>query len=197
MRQRLARNASCARGLGRFGFAYLVVGCLAFAACTQGPAPCLNAGACSEGEECLANRCVPEGGEGVPVDSLRLVCGLSRASGADPLTLEFEPRWSVFENIDAAFLLLDTEGDPGRLVRVRARSLGAQKTQLGIASPTSVGLVEPPGRMRIDVTALVRSWQGSKRVPHAITLQVTDGPPLNLSFGTAHGAPPRLEVYGR
>lgn len=175
----------------------LLVAPVLLSACTQGPEPCLHAGACAEGEECLANRCVPEGGEGVPKDSLRLVCGLARATGTDPLELEFDTRWASFERIDAAFLVVDAGGDPAPPVRVQAKSIGAPSTHGGLASPSSEGLVAPPGRMRIDVSVLVRSWQGSKGAPHSIELRTTDGSPLPLSLGTANGIPPQLEVYGR
>jgi hypothetical protein len=175
----------------------LLLSAAVLSACTQGPEPCLHAGACAEGEECLANRCVPDGGDAVPSDSLRLVCSLSRAAGTDPLELEFERRWATFERIDAAFLVVEAGGDPAKPVRLRATSVGAPSTHGGLASPSSEGLVAPPGRARIDVSVLVRSWQGSKDDPHTIALETTDGSPLTLSLGTAQGAPPQLEVYGR
>lgn len=165
-------------------------------ACTRGPEPCLNAGACAEGEECLANRCVPEGGEGVPLDSFRLVCRVQRASGTEPLRLEFDTRWQTFEHIDAAFLVVEAPGDAAPPFRVRAESEGTLRTQSGVAAPTSEGLVASGGRVRIDVTDLVRSWQGST-LPRAIRLSRTDGAPLRVTLGTASGDAPRLEVYGK
>lgn len=83
---------------------------------------------CPEGQECLANRCVPAGGEPVPSDSQRLVAEpealavIGRAEsrpdelpsvvtfgGTDSSTLllAFPPIWRGARRIEAAFLLLE------------------------------------------------------------------------------------------
>jgi hypothetical protein len=54
-----------------------------------------------------------------------------------------------------------------------------------------------PGRSRIDVTELVRSWHGASNESPSIALSTEDGTAPPLSWGTSGGTPPRLEVYGR
>jgi hypothetical protein len=165
--------------------------------CARGPEPCLNAGACPDGEECLANRCVPAGGTTVPADSLRVVCELRNASPEGPITLDFEPRWRVLTRIDAAFLLVEAEGPPEPPLRVEVRSVGSTWTHGGRLPPRGEGLMARPGRARIDVTDLVRSWQSTSDAARGIALSAEDGSEPPLSWGTSGGTPPRLEVYGR
>ena len=104
--------------------------CLALAACRASPEPCSSPGTCPEGSECLANRCVPAGGEPVTSDSNRRVsepiaiavvsahAQSSRelpavatfggsARGKTALYLRFNPIWRGGGKIDSAFLLLD------------------------------------------------------------------------------------------
>lgn len=107
----------------------------ALAACAPGPQPCATPGTCPHGEECLANRCVPAGGEPVPASAHRIVveparmavvssrahrhAGAlptavvfgSRAEGSVGLYLDFEPHWPRAHHIDSAFVLLDPMPD--------------------------------------------------------------------------------------
>lgn len=46
--------------------------------CAAPPLPCASAGVCPTGQECLANRCVPYGGQPVPQDSQRLLLALEQ-----------------------------------------------------------------------------------------------------------------------
>ena len=88
----------------------------------------MSAGVCGNGMECLANRCVPTGGEPVSPKSTRTVLEPTRmavvsseiepgplptvitfgshARGATRLMLEFGPRISA-DKVEAAFLLLE------------------------------------------------------------------------------------------
>ncbi len=174
-----------------------VLACSVACGCVRGPEPCLNAGACPDGEECLANRCVPTGGTTVPADSLRVVCELQNASPESPITLDFEPRWRALTRIDAAFLLVEADGPPEPPLRVEVRSVGSTWTHGGRLPPRGEGLMARPGRARIDVTDLVRSWQGTSDASQSIALSAADGSEPPVSWGTSGGTPPRLEVYGR
>lgn len=109
------------------------LGCgLVLVGCSRPALSCTTPGVCGKGEECLANRCVPFGGEPVDPRTERrvaqpvamawvssrgnragarlpgaLVFG-SRAEGAATLLLRFEPVWAGEEQrIDSAFLLLE------------------------------------------------------------------------------------------
>ncbi len=108
---------------------------LALPACAPGPQPCNTPGTCARGYECLANRCVPAGGEPVPATSRRMVVEPKRmavvssrahrhagqlptavvfgsqAEGSVGLYLDFEPDWHHVRRIDSAFLLLDPMPD--------------------------------------------------------------------------------------
>jgi hypothetical protein len=99
------------------------------AACSAAPRPCVSPGTCTAGRECLANRCVPEGGEPVPKDTRRLVAepsemvvvdrkGVarelgpalvlgSRVRGTTTLYLRFDAVWHRARDIESAFLLLE------------------------------------------------------------------------------------------
>lgn len=107
---------------------------LAAAACTASPEPCIGAGSCAAGTECLANRCVPAGGEPVDATSERRVAEpqamavvsaahhaaalptavtFGGAGGDVALYLRFPPLWRG-ARVHAAFLLL--EPMPGTLL---------------------------------------------------------------------------------
>lgn len=97
-------------------------------ACHRGPTPCVSASVCGDGLECLANRCVPSGGEPVSPKAIRAVLEPTRlavvsaqiepgalptvvtfgshARGATRLLLEFRDSLQLRE-VEAAFLLLD------------------------------------------------------------------------------------------
>jgi hypothetical protein len=97
--------------------------------CAASPRPCLSPSACPEGNECLANRCLPLGAEPVATDSRRIVldpvamavvrAGARQQSALPPtvtfggpasqdeqLLVAFPDRWGPVE-IDTAFLLLE------------------------------------------------------------------------------------------
>jgi hypothetical protein len=104
---------------------------LAGIACARGPIPCNTPGTCPEGQECLANRCSPLGGEPVAADTTRLVVRPSamalvssaahregdalptavalgsRVEGAIALYLRFEPVWRGKPPVASAFMLLE------------------------------------------------------------------------------------------
>ncbi|MEZ4226906.1 MAG: hypothetical protein R3B13_38550 [Polyangiaceae bacterium] len=95
--------------------------------CRPAPQPCMSATSCGDGHECLANRCVPSGGEPVSSKSVRTVLEPTRvailsrrtpagalptvvtfgshARGATRMMLEFAPSWRA-KKVEAAFLLL-------------------------------------------------------------------------------------------
>lgn len=131
---------------------------LALPACAPGHQPCDTPGTCARGYECLANRCVPAGGEPVPAGGHRVVVEPSRmalvssgtqpradrlptavvfgsrAEGAVGLYLDFEPAWPA-SRIDSAFLLLDPmPGTPvsPRDVRVDAWRIEAPWDEHGL-----------------------------------------------------------------
>ncbi len=132
----------------------------------------------------------------MPSDSLRLVCELERASQSTPLLLSFTPRWRSLDRVDAAFLVLDADGDVAAPLRIDVRSEGTLISHGGRVPPRSEGLMARPGRSRIDVTDLVRSWRSSNGT-HRLAVSTQDGSPLPLAWGTTGALPPRLEVYGR
>jgi hypothetical protein len=99
-------------------------------ACAPLPTPCFGQDACPVGEECLANRCSPVGGEPVAPDSARqvaevldlaivaehfdfgaslpqeLTLGAERL-GTTLVLMRFEPVWRRLAGISQAFLLVD------------------------------------------------------------------------------------------
>ncbi len=139
---------------------------LAFPACAPGPEPCSTPGTCARGYECLANRCVPAGGEPVPADARRLVSEPSRmavvssrarpdagalpgavvfgsrAEGAVGLYLDFEPAWQSVRHIDSAFLLLDPM--PDTPVSVRDVRVDAWRVEGPWNAQTLTWLRQPP-----------------------------------------------------
>jgi len=100
-------------------------------ACAPGPTPCITPGTCPAGYECLANRCVPLGGEPVPENSERRVLRPSamalvsardhraadelpaaitfgsRTVGSVALYLRFDPMPDAAPRLDTALLLLE------------------------------------------------------------------------------------------
>lgn len=121
-------------------------------ACTRGPEPCAGHDVCGRSRECLANRCVPAGGDPVPPDSERVVLhpidlGVvskrrapreeaplppavtfgSAAAGATILLLRFDPTWKELGHVEAAFLLLEPAGSPpGSDVEIEAWLAGGR-----------------------------------------------------------------------
>jgi hypothetical protein len=101
------------------------------AACAPGPTPCNTPGTCPKGQECLANRCVPLGGDPVAAQSERLLLRPSsmvlvsssahrsgselptavllgsRVEGAVALYLRFDPVWRGRPPVASAFVLLE------------------------------------------------------------------------------------------
>ena len=110
-------------------FASLLTG--AQLACNPGPTPCITPGTCPAGYECLANRCMPLGGEPVPENSERRVMHPiamavvsahshraaeqlpaaitfgSRTVGSVALYLRFEPPPGAASHLHTALLLLE------------------------------------------------------------------------------------------
>ncbi|HET9930510.1 MAG TPA: hypothetical protein VFQ35_07480 [Polyangiaceae bacterium] len=108
-------------------FGWLFVAALSIG-CEKGPIPCAGVGTCPNGRECLASRCVPEGGAAVPNASKRLLLrpsalGVARAhaesGGMAPgvtlgrradndtaLYVRFDSDWNE-GRVASAFLLLD------------------------------------------------------------------------------------------
>lgn len=99
-------------------------------ACAPARSPCVSPGQCPKGQECLANRCSPVGGEPVRGDSSRQVAELvdlaivaesfdfgttlpqeltvgARSFGTTILLMRFEPIWRRIPAISEAFLLID------------------------------------------------------------------------------------------
>lgn len=102
-------------------------------ACGAGPRPCRSPSACTDGSECLANRCLPLGAEPVAPDTRRVVldpvamavvrAGARRqgalpptvtfggpASQGETLLVDFADGWGPID-VDAAFLLLEPAHD--------------------------------------------------------------------------------------
>ena len=98
--------------------------------CSRGPEPCVSAGTCPAGQECLANRCVVAGGDPVSADSQRLVLepiemAVVEGRGRDPselpaaitfgssatttatLYLKFPRAWRDKRRVEAAFVILE------------------------------------------------------------------------------------------
>jgi hypothetical protein len=162
-------------------------------ACVSHPTPCAAANACSDGLECLANRCVPVGGEPVPQQDQRQLLQLeqvgvwSRAQrdhGLPPTVVlgeagdnssRFILRFAAPSpalQIDAAFLLLYPLPDAppaGRDLQFQFHPLSAPWS--GDGAPQQDGRIAAVGRMqpaapfplRIDVTELVQRMQQSPR----------------------------------
>lgn len=125
--QKIVSTALSLHYARRVKLGWLAVAGLAFG-CEKGPIPCAGAGSCPMGRECLASRCVLEGGEAVPGASRRLLLrpsalGVARggrdAGGMAPsvtlgrraddetaLYVRFEPSWNQ-GRVVAAFLLLE------------------------------------------------------------------------------------------
>lgn len=137
--------------------------------CAAAPVPCRAPENCSQGEECLAHRCVTLGTEPVPAQSERTVVEASRilvvtsdaegplpptvTLGAEPsrdraLVLAFPNLWASQE-VDAAFLLLEAApaADPDSadvVIRVALASgswaAGAGPGAPSERAPSSTGL---------------------------------------------------------
>lgn len=93
--------------------------------CSKSPEPCTTVGTCPDQTECLANRCVPLGGEPVDARTDRIVLWpqsfavVSGRAGGEPaivtfggaegatLYLSFSPAWRRYAEIESAFLLLE------------------------------------------------------------------------------------------
>jgi hypothetical protein len=122
------------------GFALALVLVCGVPACgASAPRPCQSADACSQGQECLANRCSPAGIAPVHPDARRLVLEPTelsvlsadcepgdalpgaiafgrRAGSGTSLYMRFEPRWRG-QHLQSAFLLLDPMPDTARTGR--------------------------------------------------------------------------------
>ncbi len=194
--------------------------------CAPGPVPCGGGDRCPPGEECLANRCVPLGGDPVPPDSLRLVCPLTGSRVAlqgrlqTPLSpqihlgrdvetayFQFERRWQALSRIDAAFLVIDTPPPPALPLEVEVWSIRPEDSAGGFGArppqaepPNSRGVARAGVPLRVDVTELVQHWHESGLGDGlAVSAAAPTGglPSTALVLGTAGGQAPRLEVYGR
>lgn len=141
-------------------------------ACSRGPEPCVSAGTCPEGQECLANRCVVAGGDPVPADSQRLVLepiemavveGRAREPGELPaaitfgssasttatLYLRFPHVWRDRPRVEAAFVILEpmaaTFGSSDD-VDVGAWRVGERWESAALALAKQPALLPPRGR---------------------------------------------------
>jgi len=138
----------------------------ALTACAPGPQPCNTPGTCARGYECLANRCVPAGGEPVPAGSRRIVTEAarvavvssrahpragklptavvfgSRAEGSVGLYLDFEPTWLRGRPIESAFVLLDPM--PGTPVGARDVRVEAWRVERAWDERSLTWLQQPP-----------------------------------------------------
>lgn len=190
--------------------------------CAPARGPCASP-ACGAGYECLANRCVPSGGEPVPPGSRRVSLEPSAvgvASGTGPsaatlggatssaLYLRFDPSWKSEGAVSAAFLLLETMDGTSpspRDVPLEVWLVGspwsAERTRRGsrpaLRGPRSTGYARtsPRAIVRIDVTRLARELARRRDDEGlAVTAPASDGPGVVLSTGTA-GPPPRFELY--
>lgn len=185
------------------------------AACARSPVPCTSAGVCTEGRECLAHRCVPEGYTVATTDARRLVCeadGVSLLDGTlqlpsagaplrlDPrageaTVLHFTPRWQTLREIEAAFLVVfPASAAPARLElsAVEKHPLGGRR----LASTRRSGTVRGGGPLRVDVTDIVRSWRGGAPAL-GLALQSANDEPLDVHVASTERLAPRLELYGR
>jgi hypothetical protein len=97
-------------------------------ACRPSPTPCSTPGTCPAGTECLANRCVTQGGDPVSAGARRIVLRPSilavvssrqrsvslpgavvfgsRVGGATAIYLAFDPVWRRKPPVESAFVLL-------------------------------------------------------------------------------------------
>lgn len=200
----------------------LLVLCLLFG-CSRSPPPCQAPPDCSAGYECLAFRCVPEGGEPVSPQSKRLLLlptrigtnaqkTLSSQAPLGPpehhgLFLDFDLPKVDCSDVDAAFLLLDAAA-PGQPLaepaRLYVRRISERWSRKGVGSgetptdalPEAEGLMLSPHTARVDVTALVCRDLESAQPGEGFVVRASDvASPLFIATGLESGVAPRLELY--
>jgi hypothetical protein len=153
--------------------------------CAATRAPCVSPTDCSQGRECLANRCLPQGAEPVPLGSARVVVEPTRSAvvregglgrdlpatvtfGGPPalnqqLLLSFPEAWADIE-VEAAFLLLHPAPDAeptGSDVPVSV-SLAAAAWSAGVVG-------KAPARKSPETMGLART-----RPPAPLRIDVTE-----------------------
>lgn len=207
--------------------ATLASGLLCFAACATTPAPCRSPDDCASGNECLANRCLSQGAEPVPLGSARLVVeptlsavvrpGGMQASlpstvtfGGPPATnqqllLKF-PGWGGLE-VQAAFLLLQpaVDAEPsGSDVKVSV-SLAAGPWPAGVIDeppssgpPSSMGIARTRPPAPLRIDVTAQLLALENQPDHGLIIRAEGDVARGATYLTgADGAPPRLDVYGR
>jgi hypothetical protein len=153
---------------------------LLLGACASPPTPCAVAHACAAGEECLANRCVPSGGEPVPERGQRVLLTLEQLGVWD------EPQGS-WQALGPRVLLGDAAlGEQTLCLRFAQPE---QKLQIHAAFLLVYPFVDapPPGSdLRFVVQRFAAAWpsSGAPRL---------DG--RTVALGSAHaGAPLPLRI---
>ena len=137
------------------------------AACARSPVPCTSAGVCTEGRECLAHRCVPEGSTVATTDARRLVCEADGVSLLDG-TLQLPSAGAPYDTAD------QTLGGVG----------GVGATMGGTMGTGQMAPVPPPRKSRAGLwwtiaivallaVGLVAGWQLMSRDQEPAVREVT------------------------
>lgn len=204
---------------------FAVAQCLlavSLAACVPNAEPCQTPRDCDSGHECLAFRCVPEGGTPVPEGGERRV--LWPTSAASPGAKELPPSVALgapqegrlylafklpgvrCEQVSAAFLLLDPE-TPGQAsagsVELSVRRVLSPWTPEDVGAgllprdglPEAQGLIRAPLTARVDISRWICRELASPIPGYGLVVRSMDDTPLRLSTGLASGSGPRIELY--
>jgi hypothetical protein len=196
---------------------------VSLAACVPKATPCQTPGDCSSGHECLAFRCVPEGGTPVPEGGERRVLWPTLVASPSAkelpasvtlgaphhgrLYLDFELPALRCEHLNAAFLLLDPE-TPGQAsagsVALSVRRVLSAWTPEDVGSgvlprdglPEAQGLAHAPLTARIDISRLICHELDTPIPGYGLVVRAEDDDAaLRLSTGLASGSGPRVELY--
>jgi hypothetical protein len=157
---------------------------LPVSACAPVPTPCVSPGQCPSGQECLANRCAPVGGEPVASESARQIADIvdlaivaehfdfgpslpqqlnlgARRFGTTLVLMRFAPVYSQAKNVSEAFLLLDPLPE-------------------GRASTYDVGV--EVWRIDSEWSTEQVSWRGQPKLAHPASHAIARSGPAPLRF---------------
>jgi hypothetical protein len=194
-------------------------------ACVSNPTPCAAANACADGLECLANRCVPTGGQPVPDNAQRQLLHLEQlavwskdhptdglppavvlgdANTENQLMLRFAaPPPELL--IQSAFLLLypSVQAPPaGQPLQFAVRLLSAPWAAHGAPQHSgriaAAGTAQPraPFPLRIDVTEIAQQMQRWPGRNYGLLIAAEGSATPGASYQTGSmGGTPQLEIY--
>ncbi len=148
------------------------------AACTASPEPCIGPGSCAAGTECLANRCVPAGGEPVDATTERRV--------AEPLAMAVVSSAHHDATLPSAVTFGGVDGDVALYLRFAALWRGAHVDAAFLLLEPMPGALLGAADVPVDVWRVDSAWQ-----PASLGWLAQPRLAQPASRGLARAAPPQ------